>query len=97
MFRYFNLQNLPEIFTNYFLTNKDVHNYNTRNALVLHKNCNRTNYKKRGHLLLRELIYGTIFLCIRNKLGHIPYSRQQLESISFIRDTIIYETIVKFR
>ncbi len=37
MFRYFNLENLPEIFINYFLTNKDVHNYNTRNALMLHK------------------------------------------------------------
>ena len=52
---------------------------------------------KSGHLLLRELIYGIISLCIRNKLGHIPYSRQQLKSISFIRDTIIYEAIVKFR
>ena len=24
MFRYFNFQNLPEIFTDYFLTNKDI-------------------------------------------------------------------------
>ena len=47
MFRYFNFQNLPEIFTDYFLTNKDIHNYKTRNASMLHKNCNRTNYKKR--------------------------------------------------
>ena len=47
MFRYFNFQNLPEIFTYYFLTNKDIHNYNARNASMLHKNCNRTNYKKR--------------------------------------------------
>ena len=40
MFRYFNFQNLPEIFTDYFLTNKNIHKYNTRN-------CNRTNYEKR--------------------------------------------------
>ena len=46
MFRYFNLQNLQEIFDKYFLTNKEIHNYNTRNALFLHKNCTRTNYKK---------------------------------------------------
>ncbi len=38
--------NLPEIFTNYFVTNKDIHNYNTRNASSLHKKYNRTNYNK---------------------------------------------------
>jgi hypothetical protein len=46
MFRYFHLQNLPEIFTNYFMTNKEIHNYNTRNSSSLHKKCYRTNYKK---------------------------------------------------
>ena len=46
MFRYFHLNNLPEIFTNYFITNKDIHNYNTRNASLLHKKYNRTNYNK---------------------------------------------------
>ena len=35
MFRYFHLQNLPEIFNKYFLTNKEIHNYNTRNASLL--------------------------------------------------------------
>ena len=29
MFRYFHLQNLPELFTNYFFTNKEIHNHNT--------------------------------------------------------------------
>ena len=46
MFRYFHLQNLPEIFTNYFLTNKEIHNYNTRNSSSLNKKCYRTNYTK---------------------------------------------------
>ena len=47
MFRYFHLQNLPEIFTNYFLTNKEIHNYNTRNSSSLrYKKCYRTNYTK---------------------------------------------------
>ena len=27
MFRYFHLKNLPELFTNYFLTNKEIHNH----------------------------------------------------------------------
>ena len=36
MFRYFHLQNLPEIFNKYFLTNKEIHNYNTRNASLLY-------------------------------------------------------------
>ena len=46
MFRYFHLHNLPEIFTDYFVTNKDIHNYNTRNAALLHKKFSRTNYNK---------------------------------------------------
>ena len=46
MFRYFHLQNLPEIFTNYFLTNREIHKYNTRNSSSLHKQCYRTNYAK---------------------------------------------------
>ncbi len=31
---------------NRFCVNKDIHNYNTRNASLLHKKCNRTNYIK---------------------------------------------------
>jgi hypothetical protein len=46
MFRYFHLKNLPELFTNYFLTNKEIHNHNTRNSSLLHKKSNRTNYTK---------------------------------------------------
>ena len=39
MFRYFYLNNLPDIFSGYFMTNHDTHNYNTRNASLLHKKC----------------------------------------------------------
>ena len=46
MIRHFHLQNLPEIFTNYFSADKEIHNYNTRNSSSLHKCCNRTNYTK---------------------------------------------------
>ena len=46
MARYLHLQNLPEVFANYFLANKEIHNYNTRTSSLLHKNCNRTNYAK---------------------------------------------------
>ena len=46
VFRYFHLHNLSEIFKDYFVVNKDIHNYNTRNAFLLHKKCNRTNYNK---------------------------------------------------
>ena len=37
MFRYFYLQNLLEFFTDIFMSNKDFHNYNTRNASLLRK------------------------------------------------------------
>ena len=46
MFRYFHLHNLPEIFTDYFSSNKDILNYNTKNAALLHEKFNRTNYNK---------------------------------------------------
>ena len=46
MFRYFNLKNLPEIFTHYFKTNCDVHHHNTRKKSMLHKSYKRTNYVK---------------------------------------------------
>ena len=46
MIRCFYLQNLPEIFDNYFLSNKEIHNHTTRNSLQLHKKGNRTNYRK---------------------------------------------------
>ena len=46
MFRYHNLNNLPEIFSNYFVTYSQIHQHNTRNAQKLHKCYNRTNYVK---------------------------------------------------
>ena len=46
MIRYFYLQNLPEIFEKYFMSNREIHNYNTRNSSLLHKTINRTNYRK---------------------------------------------------
>ncbi len=46
MFRYHHLENLPEIFNNYFITNKDIHEYNSRGASQLHKTFMRTNYAK---------------------------------------------------
>jgi hypothetical protein len=44
MFRYFHLKNLPELFTNYFLTNKEIHNHQQRNSSLLLKKSNKTNY-----------------------------------------------------
>jgi hypothetical protein len=46
MFRYHNLNNLPEVFSNYFVTNSQIHQHNTRNSQKLHKCYNRTNYVK---------------------------------------------------
>ena len=46
MFQYFHLQNLPEIFNNYFSTNKKIHNHKTRSCSLLHKKFSRTNYVK---------------------------------------------------
>ena len=76
MFQYFSFRNLPQIFTDYFLTNKNTHNITQE--IVTEQTI------ESGHLLIKELIYGTIFLCIRDKLGHVPYSKQQRRSISFI-------------
>ena len=42
----YHLENLPDVFENYFVTNYQIHQYNTRNASKLHKASKRTNYAK---------------------------------------------------
>ena len=49
MFRYYHLQNLPEVFENYCVTNKQIHQHNTRNTSKLHKSLKRTNYVRHMH------------------------------------------------
>ena len=44
MFRYHHLNNLPNFFTNFFITNTQIHQHNTRNSIKLHKPYQRTNY-----------------------------------------------------
>jgi beta-xylosidase len=48
MFRYHQLNNLPDFFKNYFVTNNQIHehikSHNTRNASKLHECYKRTNY-----------------------------------------------------
>ena len=46
MFRYHHLNNLPEVFTNYYVRNSQVHKHNTRNSSKLQKSYQRTNYIK---------------------------------------------------
>ena len=46
MFRYYHLNNLRDFFKNYFVTNNQIHEHNTRNASKLHKCYKRTNYVK---------------------------------------------------
>ena len=46
IFLYHHLNNLPETFTNYFVTNNQIHQHNIRNASQLHKSYKRTNYAK---------------------------------------------------
>ena len=59
MFRCHNLNNLPEVFSNYFVTNSQIHQHHTRNSQKLHKCYNRTNYVKQTlSTKLKELKYG---------------------------------------
>jgi hypothetical protein len=46
MFPYHHLKNLPEYLTNYFVTNNQIHQHNTRNASKLFKCYKRINYVK---------------------------------------------------
>jgi hypothetical protein len=46
MFRYHHLKNLSEVFENYFVTNNQIHQCNTRNASKLYNCYKRTNYVK---------------------------------------------------
>ena len=62
MFRYYHLNNLPDFFKNYFVTNNQIHEHNTRNASKLHKCYKRTNYVK--HTLSNK---GVDVWNVRNK------------------------------
>ena len=47
MFRYHHLKNLPEFFSaDYYTSNSQIHEHNTRNSMKLHKSYQRTNYVK---------------------------------------------------
>jgi hypothetical protein len=46
MFRYYYLENLPEVFSNYFTRNDEIRHYNTRTSSQFHKSYKRTNYAK---------------------------------------------------
>ena len=57
---YYKVQNLPEIFCNYFVScNNEIHHQNTRNASLLHKS-----YKNKLHetfmTLAKEFEFGTV-------------------------------------
>ena len=45
MFRFFNNM-LPDSFNDYFMLNRELHHYNTRLSVCVHKNYARTNYSK---------------------------------------------------
>ena len=45
MFRYYHFKNLPEVSENYFVTNNQIHQHNTRNASKLRKASKRTNHE----------------------------------------------------
>ena len=66
MFRYFNLQNLPETFENYFSKNNDFHTYNTRSSLLLHKKYKRTNYTKHSLSCKGIDVWNSLDLKIKN-------------------------------
>ena len=57
-------------------TNKDIHNYNTRNASLLHKKCNRTNYIK--HTLANKRI---------DVWNNIPLQYKEIRSFSIFKTT----------
>ena len=58
MFRYHYLENLPEVFSNYFSRNDEIHHYNTRTSSQLHKSYKRTNYAK--HTLSDKGVKGAV-------------------------------------
>ena len=77
MFRYFHLNNRPDIFTDYFMTDHDIHNYNTRNASLLHKKWSRTNYNK--HALANKGI---------DVWNNLPLQYKEIRSFSIFRTKI---------
>ena len=79
MFRYFHLQNLPQFFTDYFMSNdfhmisimitQETHHYSKRHLIE--------QIIKIVHSLTKGLIYGIIFLYNTNKFDLFLYSKRQ--------------------
>ena len=46
MYQYNYDKKLPDLYINYFMQNKEVHNYNTTNCNKLHVSYKRTDYQK---------------------------------------------------
>ena len=45
-YQFYNMNNMPEIFNNFFKTNNEIHHHNTTSSKKLHKTYTRTNYMK---------------------------------------------------
>ena len=80
MFRYHYLENLPEVFSNYFSRNDEIHHYNTRTSSQLHKSYKRTNYAKHIPIPTKELISGTIWILLIKTLNLMILSKRKLTS-----------------
>jgi hypothetical protein len=61
MFRYFNLQNLPEIFDKYFLTNKEIHNIIIQETHYCYTKIVLEQIIKNTRLLITASMFGIIF------------------------------------
>jgi hypothetical protein len=43
---FYNMNNMPQMFNNFFKTNNEIHHHNTRSSKKLHNTYTRTNYMK---------------------------------------------------
>jgi hypothetical protein len=83
------LKKFREIFTNYFVTNNEVHHHNTRKTSKLHKSYNRTNYAK--HTLSNSGV--DIWNGLANKYKDIRslYTfKRELKKYFLLKNKIIY-------
>ena len=76
MSRYHYFKNLPEVFTNYFVSNNQIHHHNSRNVSKLHKPYKRTNYVK--HTLSNKGvdIWNGLDVNIKNTKSYNIYKRE---------------------
>ena len=92
MFRYHHLNNLATFFTNFFITNKKIHKYNTRNSSKFHEPHQRTNYAKHSLSVKGVSVWNNLDSSLTTISAHGIFTPGNPKYTSYITNSMFYIT-----